>query len=430
MMPTGIVSCTPRPELLPPSDRLTGKYLTLLVGLLALAGGCMNPPAARLPARQYAERIWIDSEINGTPLRLAFDTGTSVPVVLTGATMKRLGLSVVPGPTELSLLPPGARWSKAASVKFMGRSYSDVDIAVLDPPPGFPTNLDGLIGFPAFADHNLSFVVSEGRIGVVREALSAAAYRDWNHLLVRTDSGALTLAPPRPNLPWQNNLPAAATDGSLLIDTGNPEGVELAPEEWARWRAAHATLPATMNSYYTPLAGLVIREMVWADELTLDGIVLHGVPVREASRADVQAVGTGYLATLGLYALKRTDLVIDGAKKIAFLKPRSEPGMPYPHNRLGAVFVPEDDKSDRLIAHVATGSPADLAGIRNGDLLLKIGAVDVTAWRSHPEIEINHRFIYDPAGTRLTLTVQRGEERLTVTAVLRDILGPTDVSGK
>ena len=100
----------------------------------------------------------------------------------------------------------------------------------------------------------------------------------------------------------------------------------------------------------------------------------------EAGSSDValhSSPQTKYEATLGLAALKRLDIVIDGKHGIAYLRPKKTPPLPYQHNRLGADFIPQDSHNDDLIAHVANGSPAYEAGIRDGDILLKEGEKDV-----------------------------------------------------
>jgi C-terminal processing protease CtpA/Prc len=96
--------------------------------------------------------------------------------------------------------------------------------------------------------------------------------------------------------------------------------------------------------------------------------------------------------------------------------------LPYKHNRLGAVFVPRDLQSDDLIAHVIVGSPAYEAGLQDGDILLKEDGRDVTNWRTGGTP--NTPFREQPAGTKLELTLKRGDKIFKTTAVLRNILPP------
>ena len=136
-----------------------------------------------------------------------------------------------------------------------------------------------------------------------------------------------------------------------------------------------------------------------------------------------QAMGsTGFEASLGLAALQRLDLIIDGDLGFAYLRPKSTPPPPYEHNRLGSVFVPSDLQGGDLLARVIAGSPAYQAGIRDGDVLLKVGDLDVTQWRTDPKILPLSRFWEGPPGTRLELTLKRGTKTSRKTAVLRQIL--------
>ena len=117
-------------------------------------------------------------------------------------------------------------------------------------------------------------------------------------------------------------------------------------------------------------------------------------------------------------------MIIDGQVGVAHLHPRDPPAPPYDHNRLGAVFTPVNLQTDDLIGRVADGSPAQEAGIRNGDILLKIGDLDATKWRSDPAVMPLSQFWTRPPGTKLELTLKRGEKIYRANVVLRQILSP------
>ena len=73
------------------------------------------------------------------------------------------------------------------------------------------------------------------------------------------------------------------------------------------------------------------------------------------------------------------------------------------------------DGFQQMFAHVAAGSPADEAGIRNGGDATKL-----------PTQQSDLKF---PAGTKLALTLKRGDKEFAVTVTLRDILGPSAATG-
>jgi len=163
-----------------------------------------------------------------------------------------------------------------------------------------------------------------------------------------------------------------------------------------------------------------VKEEAWANKLGLGALVLNGVPVTEA--IPLASIAPRFRASLGLVALKRLDVVIDGKGGVAYLRPKHTAPPAYDHNRLGAVFVPDDPGSDGLTARVADGSPAQEAGIRSGDLLLKIGEVNVTNWRNDPTVLPLSRFWERPAGTTLELTLSREGKTFKAAPTLRDIL--------
>ena len=83
------------------------------------------------------------------------------------------------------------------------------------------------------------------------------------------------------------------------------------------------------------------------------------------------------------------------------------------------------NKND-LVAHVVKNSPADKAGLRDGDILVKIDQLDVTVWRTQPEILPLCRFWEQAPGTKLRLALRRNEVPVVAEVELRNILGPLD----
>ncbi len=151
-------------------------------------------------------------------------------------------------------------------------------------------------------------------------------------------------------------------------------------------------------------------------ELT-DVVVEEAVPLP----ASLGIPPTEEVASLGMAALKRLDLVVDGKRGIAYLRPKKTPAPPpsNPPHGPSAAFAPRDENSDDLVARVANASPAYAAGIRDGDVLLKIGERDVAKWRADPDFP---RLAFPTSArqgateTKLKLTLQRGEATLSATA--------------
>jgi S1-C subfamily serine protease len=168
----------------------------------------------------------------------------------------------------------------------------------------------------------------------------------------------------------------------------------------------------------------MVSRTYWAENWALGPLKISRVPIDEEAHIFTVAVMPQHAARFGLYALRRLDFVVDGPGGSVYIRPSKNPPPEFSHNRLGAVFTPANLQSDPLLATVASGSPAYTAGIRDGDILLKIDNLDATKWRTDPQIMPLRRFLERPAGSSLQLTVRRGDREFEAVVVLRDILGP------
>lgn len=362
------------------------------------------------------ERIFIDAKINGKPVRFAFDTGAGVPFILYSTTARRLGLKVTP-PSPDDQPGPG-------QTAFGGTELSHLDLGITNVVTRFgvveiPTYVklpgDGTLGWPAISNNIFSIDFVTHTFNFLTNAPEASA--DWITFHIQTVAGDLTL-----ELPGDKNVKKI-----IAIDSGSPYGVDLSPQRWREWKVNHTNQPTSMLAYYTPNPGLLVSEEIWARDIIIDPLVLADVPVMEANPSEValfSSAQTQFQAKLGFAALKRLDVIIDGKRGIAYLRPRQTPPLPYEHNRLGAAFAPRNTKNDDLVAHVADGSPAYEAGIRNDDVLLKIGKLNATKWRTDPNVLPLSHFWNSPPGTKLELTLKRAGKIFTTTAMLRNILPP------
>ena len=219
------------------------------------------------------------------------------------------------------------------------------------------------------------------------------------------------------------DLPAGA--GAVAIDTGSPLGVCLTSSKWNEWRTAHPAAPTTLDATVTLGSGLVIEDQCWAQELALGPLTMTDVPVQRANVTQENSVpNSPYLATLGLAALKRLEIIVDGKGGWVYLRPQKSPALSFLHNRLGAVFWLPNDKGSEIVARVAVGTPAYLAGIRDGDMLVKVGSQDMTKLRNNPLTDNMSRIWLQPSGTKLELTLRRSGKDFHTTVILRNILSP------
>jgi hypothetical protein len=365
-----------------------------------------------LAARAGDERILLNATINGKPARLVFDTGAS-DLVLFRRGAERLGLKVTEPPRDIQVAPGEVTVGRSEECDFvLGATHERTSFRVFEPPSFLRMGVEGAVGWQPIRYNTILIDAALKQAIWLTNAPPETA--TWLKFRIRPQSRVLALEIPGPD----------ANPGVLTVDTGSSCGVALSQDRWRAWRAAHTNQPSTLLAGYMPGAGTVVTEESWAKELTFGPLVLTEVPVMVANVAEQSMGSPGFEASLGLAALKRLDLIIDGSLGIAYLRPRTTPPLPYEHNHLGAVFAPRDMEAVDLIAHVIDDSPAYEAGVRNGDVLLKVGDLDVTKWRTDPMVLPLSRFWERPPGTQLDLVVKRGPQTIKAKAVLRQILRP------
>ena len=225
---------------------------------------------------------------------------------------------------------------------------------------------------------------------------------------------------------------ANSSNGVIIVDTGSESGVGLPPQKWLEWKAANTKQPITFVASYMAEPGLIVREQSWAKELSLGPLELTEVIVGETNPMTLKAVPADQTVTLGMAALKRLNLIVDGKHGVAYVRAKQTPApprTPSDPDRRELIFVPRDKRSDDLVAHVLGGSSAFGAGIRNGDVLLKIDERDAAKWRTDPgdrwRIAPNRPFISAstnyPPGTKIEMIVKRGDQTLKTTVDLEKI---------
>ncbi len=181
-----------------------------------------------------------------------------------------------------------------------------------------PHDHDGIVGWCDVRNNILDFDADHHQIHILAALPDDTA--QWLKIKI-APGDTLALEIPQPNGP----------PGRILIDTGSPFGVSIPAKQWQGWRKAHADAPSTSRLFQISGSTTVEREEAWADELNVGTLRLTDVSVHEATPNEIAWAGDQpYLGTLGLYALERLNLIIDGQSGFAYLLPRPSPGPPYP----------------------------------------------------------------------------------------------------
>lgn len=354
------------------------------------------------------ERIWLKARINDQNVHLCFDSGAA-PNVLTPKIVKQLGLKFIPALTNNSSPGVLAGDIEDCTLTVDGLRSGKATFWVLDLPPYANADVDGVIGWWTLSDNIMNIDAVAGKVRFLSKVPKKASQWIQFPIVPLTNSGVLDV-----QIPYTNR-----DDGILRIDTGISSGLALPEDKWKLWREKHPHSPITLDALYTPADGFFVTQEAWADQIAIGPLILTNVPIMRAGPAGTAMWGAQYEGTLGLAALKRLDLITDGSNGLAYFHPKNTRPSIYRHNRLGAIFLGTTTYTNQAVAKVMDGSPAYKAGVRDGDILLQVDKVPVTGWYSS-WIDC----FYQPAGTKLKLTLSRDGKIYKTTATLRDILKP------
>ncbi|MHC4537382.1 MAG: retropepsin-like aspartic protease [Planctomycetota bacterium] len=335
------------------------------------------------------DRLTIDTRINGKDAVFAFDTGTSVRLVVFEQTVERFNLNT----SEQKPL-------KIAHFEFeIGKSTKKAEAVVIDSPP---VQVDGLIGCPALQGNIWAVQWSTGTLIPIPSIPEQA--KSWIQINLSKDVPVLAFAE------------GQGGKGLIFIDTGDSGGVSLSGARWKRWLKEHPDAPMTLSSGWSPaLGGIYVGRQSWSDRLDLGALTIPGVTVREAGHK-----WSRLEAVIGLEALSHFEVVLDLRENRIYLKARNGDYIEPEYNRLGATFPPKSLDSVELVAKVLRSSPGYRCGIRNGDILLRVDDVDMTKWRDDPSIW-KRRFWYGEPGTQYNLKIKRNGKKIDLQVRLEEI---------
>jgi hypothetical protein len=387
------------------------RTVSILISAFVLSMMPMCATYRAEPLKLDSGRILIPASINDHSITFAYDTGATHSFVFNGVAEK-VGIVLDPQ-VEAIMSKDGksaAKPSKPAKVTIYGRTKT-VPILIMETPPALTLDIDGVLSWNGVSAEAVLINVEHGEVQF-RNSVPIEA-KTWTRYPIEHGEGTLQFEVP---------------DGSngtlrILIDTGSPSSVVLNGEVWNNWLSRHQGKTYTFGSGWMPSSGYFVSRVAWADtveigDLTLKNTLIHEAPPHFALKPDIDVVlGCGALEQLQIVIARNEGVVYISKELIATSKPD--------YNRLGAAFLPKDFHSNEYVAKVAPKSPAETAGILDGDILLEINGVKAEELLKRNVGEKKEDVLSGHAGTTIELRLRRNESEYSTIATLADFLNET-----
>lgn len=235
------------------------------------------------------------------------------------------------------------------------------------------------------------FVALEGRAvdAIVGKDLFARFVVDVDY-----DAGRLTLRNPRSfdyrgrgeivplhlsrdrSRAWMSGTVTAAGGGTIPVRLGLDIGTYSAVRLYAPFVREHAlatTSGTTIESYGFGLGGEFPVALARLAAASIGAVTIER-PVAELSKATGGATaGTDVDGTIGGAALRHFHVIIDFARSRMILEPGREIAAPFAADMSGLLLSARGEALDTIfVRHIASGSPAEAAGLRVGDTILSV----------------------------------------------------------
>jgi predicted aspartyl protease len=372
---------------------------------VTIAGGANSTV---IPFRLINNHIYLDVRLNGRPYLFLFDTGglnVITPSVAAELGLKTDGAMQARGSGEKS---QDAGFTKVARLDVGNATLNDQTFVVIglesfSAVEGMP--ITGIIGYEVFK-----------RFVVVTD------YAASKVVLIEPDrfayNGRGTMVPIR----FNDRAPEIDGDidglkGAFTLDTGARDSLTLSTpfvEKNGLVARYNARLSAVTGwGVGGPARGLVVR----AKRLSL-GSVPVDEPVVELSTNKSGAMADGYLAgNIGAGVLKRFNIVWDYGHNRIWLE-RNQLDRVRDAWERGGFWINAGDKAFDVI-DVTAGGPADKAGLKAGDRIVKINGLQAISQLSLPDARL---LILGATGTVLTLDILRSGKSMTIAVTLADLV--------
>ncbi|HTA38352.1 MAG TPA: aspartyl protease family protein, partial [Candidatus Acidoferrales bacterium] len=363
-----------------------------------------------VPFKLSANHIFVRGTVDGKTFAFVFDTAGGAS--LTQSARKALGLAAIgqaeiPGignaPEMMDIVQPKVASIGDATVKDGYFIVLPSDMGIVSPFEGVP--LGGVLGREFFAGLPVTIDYTNDTLTFTNPA-SFHPDPGANGLPITMRDGIF------PNV----RASVDGATGSFDLDAGSASSLMLS-QSFASANGIEAKMPRTANV----VAGRGVGGAISGVAGRVATFSLGDVSIPDVVAYITNATG-GAMATPGLAGniggeiLRRFTVTIDVPDKMVYLAKNATFGEPFAFSRTGLSLDAVDGKV--VVAHVIADSPAQAAGVHEGDVLV---AIDGKSTASLSSDELKASSLQAP-GTVVRIEIRRDGKPLSFALKLRDLL--------
>lgn len=375
-----------------------------------------------VPFQMYGELIIVDIIIDRLiPMKFIFDTGAENTLLFDKKYSDYLGFKYerkipVYGSNLDSTV--NALITRKVELQLIGLPVLKTDILVLESAPegirhSLGKEIHGILGAHFFG--SVPF-----KIDYRRREIRFIHPEDWVHKpKSKYDILPLQMNDRKPYCEISFSTDSSSTENLLfLLDTGASLGVlvhqNTSPEVSVPVGAAEGVLGYGISGYLTGFLSRLKTLEFGRHQFSEIIVAFQKLDIRKLDTTDISRNGI-----IGNKMLKKFDLIFDYTSSRLYLKPNKYYAREQKFDKSGMVlgaFGP--DLKDYTIIQVIDGSPADLAGLKRGDTIKRIGLLPASAY----ELDRLLRKFKGRNGKKICLKMSRGGKKYKTQMILKSLL--------
>ena len=370
---------------------------------------------AKLPFEYRGRHVWLRASINGAPpADFLFDTGASI-TVLDSAYAAKLGIQ-----TEGHMQAMGAGSTGGASfatVKSLrvaaedgdGVELTDQKIGVLSVndvlAPFFWRDCAGVLGF-SFISQFVDEIDFDHLVLTLRDPKSFQ-YQGTGTKLPMTLAGTV---------PVVKMTIDRSVEGEYRLDVGSNSTVDLhAP--FVKQHQLDQSRGKTVEAHGAGFGGQFTSRVTRAKRLDL-GPYGWNDPIVTFSGATTGGLASeDYAGNVGNQVLERFKCTFDYEHRVVYLEPGAQYAKTDHFSRAGLLLLKTGDSV--TVGQVLGGSPADKAGLKEGDRIVSLDGKPILSWQMNDLMTL---FEQGEEGRKLSIEAERDGKPRKVMVTLKEML--------